>query len=226
MTDIFDCPSCYDKSIGVYQSTSEGGFCDDTLHIPTLLLFLISLLFFSFHRSTRCSHYPLPNPTLLSRLYQSYRDFFSSSFLYPSGIPPVKRSFAVQLPNISLSSTPQCLSIANIGKSGTVKLARNSSWCRHPMHYAVISDDANHQPEFLMNIIYQHSYQYVRSTTSAPLQPAVYYTHLASNRAKSHENVPSSEGPTGGPGFKAKRPSDHCDSSLRSFDQNKVRLPL
>jgi eukaryotic translation initiation factor 2C len=30
------------------------------------------------------------------------------------------------------------------------------------------------------------------------LVPAVYYAHLASNRAKSHENIPASSGPQAG----------------------------
>ena len=71
-----------------------------------------------------------------------------------------------------------------------------------PVHYSVIRDDMDHKPEFLMNMIYEHCYQYMRSTTSVSLHPAVYYAHLASIRAKSHENIAASEGPTGGPGFK------------------------
>lgn len=34
------------------------------------------------------------------------------------------------------------------------------------------------------------------------LVPAVYYAHLASARARSHEDVPASSGPQSGPGVK------------------------
>lgn len=71
-----------------------------------------------------------------------------------------------------------------------------------PVHYTVLSDDANHPPHVLQNMIYEHCYQYMRSTTSVSLHPAVYYAHLASNRAKAHENIPASQGPQGGAGYK------------------------
>lgn len=32
--------------------------------------------------------------------------------------------------------------------------------------------------------------------------PAIYYAHLISNRARHHENVPASQGPTSGPYIK------------------------
>jgi eukaryotic translation initiation factor 2C len=65
-------------------------------------------------------------------------------------------------------------------------------------------------------MIYEHCYQYMRSTTPVSLcefsnitfhdkadelDPAVYYAHLASNRARSHERVPASEGPRSGKQF-------------------------
>ena len=71
-----------------------------------------------------------------------------------------------------------------------------------PVHYTVLHDDANHPANVLPNMIYEHCYQYMRSTTSVSLHPAVYYAHLASNRAKCHEDVPASEGPQGGAGYK------------------------
>lgn len=71
-----------------------------------------------------------------------------------------------------------------------------------PVHYTILSDDANHPPNVIQNMIYEHCYQYMRSTTSVSLHPAVYYAHLASNRAKAHVDVAASEGPQGGPGFK------------------------
>lgn len=71
-----------------------------------------------------------------------------------------------------------------------------------PVHYTVLADEANHPPHVLQNMIYEHCYQYMRSTTSVSLHPAVYYAHLASNRAKAHENIPASQGPQGGAGYK------------------------
>lgn len=87
-----------------------------------------------------------------------------------------------------------------------------------PVHYTIIHDESNHPPNVIQNMIYEHCYQYMRSTTSVSLFPAVYYAHLASNRAKAHENIPSSEGPQGGPGFKQNQPaaqSDVSDSEVR-----------
>lgn len=72
-----------------------------------------------------------------------------------------------------------------------------------PTHYTVIQDEANHKPSAIQNMLYEHCYQYMRSTTSVSLHPAAYYAHLASNRAKAHENIPASAGPQGGAGYKA-----------------------
>ena len=75
-----------------------------------------------------------------------------------------------------------------------------------PIHYTIIHDEGNHPPNVIQNMIYEHCYQYMRSTTSVSMFPAVYYAHLASNRAKAHEDVAASEGPQGGPGFKQNQP--------------------
>ena len=71
-----------------------------------------------------------------------------------------------------------------------------------PVHYAIILDEIGHDDCRIQNMVYEHCYQYMRSTTSVSLFPAVYYAHLASNRAKSHEDIASSEGPQQGPGYK------------------------
>ncbi|KAF3491565.1 eukaryotic translation initiation factor 2c [Arthroderma uncinatum] len=71
-----------------------------------------------------------------------------------------------------------------------------------PVHYHVLIDEMKHNPNQLQNMIYDHCYQYMRSTTSVSLFPAVYYAHLASARARSHEDVPASSGPQSGPGIK------------------------
>jgi eukaryotic translation initiation factor 2C len=94
-----------------------------------------------------------------------------------------------------------------------------------PVHYHVILDQIGHRPEQLQNMIYDHCYQYMRSTTSvslctfalrtlssfhacanSALVPAVYYAHLISNRARTHEDVPASSGPRSGPEIKLTDP--------------------
>ncbi|KAL1857831.1 Protein argonaute [Paecilomyces lecythidis] len=75
-----------------------------------------------------------------------------------------------------------------------------------PVHYHVILDELKHKPHQLQNMIYDHCYQYLRSTTSVSLFPAVYYAHLISNRARHHENVPASSGPQSGPHIKLNNP--------------------
>ncbi|KAI8951243.1 Piwi domain-containing protein [Xylaria longipes] len=62
-----------------------------------------------------------------------------------------------------------------------------------PVHYQVIYDDANVTPDKLQKMIYEQCYQYARSTTPVSLHPAVYYAHVASNRAKAHENIHASQ---------------------------------
>ncbi|KAI1439754.1 Piwi-domain-containing protein [Annulohypoxylon stygium] len=59
-----------------------------------------------------------------------------------------------------------------------------------PVHYQVILDEAKLKSNELMMMIYQQCYQYCRSTTPVSLHPAVYYAHLASNRARCHEFLP------------------------------------
>ncbi|MCJ1471702.1 hypothetical protein MMC13_000342, partial [Lambiella insularis] len=66
-----------------------------------------------------------------------------------------------------------------------------------PTHYHVLLDDQKMPPTELQNMIYEHCYQYMRSTTPVSLFPAVYYAHLASKRGVCHENRPASSGPHG-----------------------------
>ncbi|KAL5606798.1 hypothetical protein BROUX41_003178 [Berkeleyomyces rouxiae] len=58
-----------------------------------------------------------------------------------------------------------------------------------PVHYHVILDEAKCQPNDLQQMLYDQCYQYIRSTTPVSLHPAVYYAHLASNRARAHEKA-------------------------------------
>ncbi|RMZ87687.1 hypothetical protein DV736_g5076, partial [Chaetothyriales sp. CBS 134916] len=101
-----------------------------------------------------------------------------------------------------------------------------------PVHYTILYDDADHTPNAIQNMIYEHCYQYMRSTTSVSLHPAVYYAHLASNRAKAHVDMPSSRGPTGGPGFKVNQPpsSDTPETEVKPlmamFNMNNIRTSM
>ena len=56
-----------------------------------------------------------------------------------------------------------------------------------PVHYTVLLDEAEMQADTLIRMIYEHSYQYVRSSTPVSVHPAIYYAHLAARRAVAHE---------------------------------------
>lgn len=80
-----------------------------------------------------------------------------------------------------------------------------------PVHYHVLMDEIGHKPHELENMIYEHCYQYIRSTTSVSLHPAIYYAHLIAARARHHEDVPASSGPQHGPTIKKSRPKPTKD---------------
>lgn len=60
-------------------------------------------------------------------------------------------------------------------------------------------------------MIYNHCYQYMRSTTPVSLYPAVYYAHLAAARCRAHEGAPAS----GPPRFGQKHEEYKQDKTLR-----------
>ncbi|KAK8101784.1 hypothetical protein PG999_012158 [Apiospora kogelbergensis] len=94
-----------------------------------------------------------------------------------------------------------------------------------PVHYQVIMDEAKCNPHDLQRMLYHHCYQYQRSTTPVSLHPAVYYSHLASQRAAAHEDIAASqkETPSGKAGFPlAKAPS----TIYGSGGQNQEAPPL
>ncbi|CZS95190.1 related to argonaute like post-transcriptional gene silencing protein QDE-2 [Rhynchosporium agropyri] len=74
-----------------------------------------------------------------------------------------------------------------------------------PVHYHILLDEANVPTNEFQKMVYQFSYQYMRSTTPVSLFPAIYYAHLASNRARAHESRPASDGPRGGQKFEERR---------------------
>ena len=94
-----------------------------------------------------------------------------------------------------------------------------------PVHYSVILDEFKVEPNLLQKMLYQQCYQYCRSTTPVSLHPAVYYAHLASQRARSHENIASSQRemtPIGKAGF----PLGKADSEVYSGEQRAAPPPL
>ena len=62
-----------------------------------------------------------------------------------------------------------------------------------PTHYHMLMDEANVPVDEFQKMLYEQCYQYIRSTTPVSLHPAVYYAHLASNRARAHENISETE---------------------------------
>ncbi|CAK4022112.1 related to eukaryotic translation initiation factor 2C 3 [Lecanosticta acicola] len=56
-----------------------------------------------------------------------------------------------------------------------------------PCHYYVLMNETSMSNEMLQTLIYEHSYQYARASTPISQHPAIYYAHLASNRAIPHD---------------------------------------
>ncbi|KAL4991381.1 Piwi domain-containing protein [Aspergillus falconensis] len=98
-----------------------------------------------------------------------------------------------------------------------------------PVHYHVVLDEIKHRPQELENMIYDHCYQYMRSTTSVSLFPAIYYAHLISNRARHHDDAPASSGPQSGPEVKLTNPKPKekkADPRLLPIHGTSNRLPF
>ncbi|KAL8651846.1 MAG: hypothetical protein Q9226_004519 [Calogaya cf. arnoldii] len=91
-----------------------------------------------------------------------------------------------------------------------------------PTHYTVLMDEAGLTVDSLQKTLYEHCYQYIRSTTSVSLHPAVYYAHLASNRARAHDagrgnDPPSDKGKGKGPATLSSGASDEDPAPLLSM---------
>lgn len=98
-----------------------------------------------------------------------------------------------------------------------------------PVHYHVILDQIGHKTHELENMIYDHCYQYIRSTTSVSLHPAIYYAHLIAARARHHEDVPASSGPQSGPTIPLDNPKPKnrkIDPRLLTIHGTSNRLPF
>ncbi|KAF2444106.1 eukaryotic translation initiation factor 2C 2 [Karstenula rhodostoma CBS 690.94] len=56
-----------------------------------------------------------------------------------------------------------------------------------PIHYqCILNENGSWQAAEIQQFLFEHSYQYIRSTTPVSLHPAVYYAHLAADRARAH----------------------------------------
>jgi len=85
-----------------------------------------------------------------------------------------------------------------------------------PVHYHVLEDEIEWAPNDLQQMIYEQCYTYARATTPVSIHPAIYYAHLAGNRARVHENVSTTEGPRTGP--KAVEHSIHKQANADDYD--------
>ena len=97
-----------------------------------------------------------------------------------------------------------------------------------PVHYQVIYDDANVKPDELQKMLYEQCYQYARSTTPVSLHPAIYYAHVASNRARSHEDIHASQREYAGgkEGHPTAKHSSQVYSDTESLSEPKPLLPM
>lgn len=90
-----------------------------------------------------------------------------------------------------------------------------------PIHYqCILNEDGLWQAAEIQQFLFEHSYQYIRSTTPVSLHPAVYYAHLAADRARAHVNEsPVSSG-------KKEAQAQQARSSTGSSGQNIEVPPL
>ncbi|GAB7361269.1 hypothetical protein MBLNU230_g1329t1 [Neophaeotheca triangularis] len=56
-----------------------------------------------------------------------------------------------------------------------------------PVHYYVLLNECGLTNDEIHTICYEQSYQYMRATTPVSIHPAIYYAHIASNRAVPHD---------------------------------------
>ena len=91
-----------------------------------------------------------------------------------------------------------------------------------PVHYTVLHDEKKCPQDWLIKMIYEHSYQYVRSSTPVSVHPAIYYAHLAARRAVAHERQ-QELGP-GGPRTSEARERDDLIEAQQVADQTGKRL--
>ena len=89
-----------------------------------------------------------------------------------------------------------------------------------PTHYHVLMNEPGFPNEQIQTLIYEHCYQYIRSTTPVSLFPAVYYADIAALRAKHHDkNFGQDQGPSRG---SAGRPGSQGAPASSSSDPTEV----
>ena len=89
-----------------------------------------------------------------------------------------------------------------------------------PTHYHVLMNEPGFPNEQIQTLIYEHCYQYIRSTTPVSLFPAVYYADIAASRAKHHDkNFGQDQGPSRG---SAGRPGSQGAPASSSSDPTEV----
>ncbi|KAF2096831.1 Piwi-domain-containing protein [Rhizodiscina lignyota] len=88
-----------------------------------------------------------------------------------------------------------------------------------PMHYYCLLNEAGMSPEEIQQMLYEHCYQYARATTPVSQFPAIYYAHLASNRAVAHENRPAVSSGKKEAGVK------HGQTASSSSDKTPTEIP-
>jgi eukaryotic translation initiation factor 2C len=62
-----------------------------------------------------------------------------------------------------------------------------------PVHYVLLQNECAFKVETLQQFVFEHCFQYVRSTTPISQHPAIYYAHLAAARGIPHVEKPDKE---------------------------------
>ncbi|PVH96601.1 Piwi-domain-containing protein [Periconia macrospinosa] len=89
-----------------------------------------------------------------------------------------------------------------------------------PIHYHCILNEGDWSAPEIEQFIFEHAYSYVRSTTPVSMHPAVYYAHLAADRARAHLN----ENPVSS-GKKESKAKEEKKSSTGSTGKRDVNIP-
>ncbi|KAJ4291053.1 Protein argonaute [Kalmusia sp. IMI 367209] len=90
-----------------------------------------------------------------------------------------------------------------------------------PIHYqCILNEGGAWQASEIQHFLFEHSYQYIRSTTPVSMHPAVYYAHLAADRSRAHV----SDSPVSSGKKEAKGPE--VQSSTGSYKRDVEVAPL
>lgn len=91
-----------------------------------------------------------------------------------------------------------------------------------PIHYqCILNENGAWQAQEIQQFLFEHSYQYIRSTTPVSMHPAVYYAHLAADRSRAHvSDSPVSSGKKDAQGQDAR---SSTGSSSRNIEVNPLQ---